>query len=128
MKSVFEKMRNVFQFFRQDAKSVSLLFRQAAKSVLLFWQDAKSVSLFSTKCEKWSPFFDKMWEAFHIFFWQCAKSVLFSKRFKKVFFSFLQSTKNNSICLTVWDKGAIFYLSAIFLMFFYFVCEYGVLS
>ena len=36
MKSVFEKMRKVFQFFRQDAKSVSLLFRQAAKSVLLF--------------------------------------------------------------------------------------------
>ena len=46
-------MRKVFQFFRQNAKSVSI---------------------FSTKCEKCFTFFDKMRKVFQ-FFLQKAKSV-----------------------------------------------------
>ena len=91
--SFFDKVQNVFQFFRQNAKNV-LLFSIKCEKYFNFFDKMRSVSIFSTKCEKCFTFFDKMRKIFQ-FFWQNAKSVLlFFDKMRKVFQFFLQKVKS----------------------------------
>ena len=72
-------MRKLFQFFRQDAKSVSIFFL--------------------TRCEKCFSFFLQMRKVFHFFLTKC----------KKCFTCFLQNAKNVSIFLTICEKCFTFF-------------------